>query len=61
MRQKSLELLQNRHGQGLTEYLILVVLIAVVCIGAAKTFGTTLQGKIELAQRRVKAEVGLGN
>jgi Flp pilus assembly pilin Flp len=59
MRQKTTKLFRNCAGQGLTEYLILVVLIAVVCIGAAKTFGGVLKEKIELAKRHVKSEVSL--
>lgn len=30
---------QSQRGQGMTEYIILVALIAVVCIAAVKIFG----------------------
>lgn len=50
----------NNKGQGLTEYLILLILIAVVSIGAAKTLGSTVREKLELARRHIYSDVTLG-
>ncbi len=41
-------------GQGLTEYLILMVLISLVSIAAVKSLGGTIQGKIELIRDNIK-------
>jgi len=48
---------RNQNGQGLTEYLILVLLIAVVSIGAAKSLGTTIKTKIKEAQNQINSQV----
>jgi Flp pilus assembly pilin Flp len=50
-------ILKNQNGQGLTEYLILVLLIAVVSIGAAKSLGTTIKTKIKEAQGQINSKV----
>lgn len=39
--------LRNRSGQGLSEYMILVMLIAVGSIAAARTVGGTIQRKLK--------------
>ena len=54
-------LLLNQSGQGLMEYLILVILVAGVAIAAAKTLGTTVKSKIELVQRHIDKDVKLEN
>ena len=41
-------------GQGLTEYLVLLLLIAVISIGAARTLGSTIRGKLEMANRHIE-------
>lgn len=46
--------LKNETGQGLTEYLILMILIAVISIAAARTLGSTIKAKIEMAQRHIE-------
>ena len=51
--------IRNQSGQGLTEYLILVLLIAVVSIGAAKSLGTTIKTKIKEAQNQINSKVVL--
>jgi Flp pilus assembly pilin Flp len=43
----------DERGQGLSEYLILVLLIAVGSIAAARTLGGTVKGKIEMANRHI--------
>lgn len=49
----------NETGQGLTEYLILLLLISVVSIVATRTLGTTIKAKLEMAQRHINSDVTL--
>ena len=49
----------GKRGQGLTEYLILVLLVAVVSIAAAKSLGGTVKRKLELAQRHINSDVNV--
>ena len=49
----------KESGQGLTEYLILLLLIAVVSITAAKTLGKTVKGKLQMAERHISQDIGL--
>jgi Flp pilus assembly pilin Flp len=49
--------LRDQSGQGLMEYLILVILIAGVAIAAAKTLGGTVKEKIALVERHVKKDI----
>ncbi len=46
-------LLKNHSGQGLTEYLILLVLVAVVCIGSVTTMGTTMKTKFQKVREQI--------
>lgn len=48
--------LNNRRGQGLIEYLVLVALIAVVAIGAVKVVGLNLHTQYERINRALGAE-----
>lgn len=50
-------LLLCRKGQGLTEYLILLILIAVVSISAAKSLGTTVREKIQTARQNIDSGI----
>lgn len=45
--------LKNRRGQGLTEYLILMVLISLVSIAAVKSLGGTIQRKLQMAREHI--------
>ncbi len=47
----------KQSGQGLTEYLILVLLISVVSIAAAKSLGKTIKTKLETVKRQIHSEV----
>jgi Flp pilus assembly pilin Flp len=49
--------LKSKSGQGMSEYLILVVLIAVGSIAATKTLGATVKGKLEMINRQIDSEV----
>ena len=43
----------NNRGQGLTEYLVLLILISVISIGAVTTLGKTIQGKLKEAKDQI--------
>ena len=47
----------NSKGQGLTEYLILLLLVAVVSIVAAKSLGGTLKKKLQSARNQIDREI----
>ncbi len=51
--------LKSESGQGLTEYLILIVLISLVSIAASRTLGSTIKRKIELSERHIERDVGI--
>lgn len=42
-----------RSGQGLTEYIILLVLISLVSIAAVRSLGGTIQRKIQMAREQI--------
>jgi len=54
-----MEIVKNQSGQGLTEYLILLILIAVVSITAAKSLGNTVKKKIQMARQHISSDVSL--
>jgi len=43
----------RQEGQGLTEYLILMVLISLVSIAAVKSLGGTIQRKLQMAREHI--------
>jgi Flp pilus assembly pilin Flp len=49
--------LLDQKGQGLTEYLVLLLLIAIVSIAATKSLGGTIKRKIEEAERHVNSDL----
>jgi Flp pilus assembly pilin Flp len=51
----------NNQGQGLTEYITLVLLIAIVSIAATKTLGTRIKSKITEASDHINKEISLEN
>ncbi|MCM0607071.1 MAG: hypothetical protein KA715_13360 [Xanthomonadaceae bacterium] len=54
-----MNIIKNKRGQGLTEYMILVFLVAAVSVGTVHTMGRTLKTKLETAQRQIVREVVL--
>jgi len=50
----------NESGQGLTEYLILVLLVSVVSIVAVRSLGGTIKDKIQFVRKQINEEVDLG-
>ena len=49
----------DQKGQGLTEYLMLMILISVISIGVTKALGNTIKTKIKEAQNHINKEVTL--
>jgi len=56
---EKLKILRNQRGQGLTEYLIIMLLVAIVSIAAARTLGSTIKKKLQLAERHIKKDMTL--
>ncbi len=50
---------KDEAGQGLSEYLILLMLVAIVSIGAVKSLGGAVKSKIDTAKRNIQREVVL--
>ncbi len=48
---------RSQSGQGLTEYLILILLIAVVSISATKSLGNLIRDKLQQARSEINREV----
>lgn len=51
----------GNQGQGLTEYITLVMLVAVVSIAATKTLGSRIKSKITEASDHINKEISLEN
>ena len=53
----------SRHdkqaGQALTEYIILVLMIAVVSVTVTRSLGKTIKGKLRMARDHISQEVSL--
>ena len=45
--------LKDRKGQGMTEYIIIAILIAIVVLIAVKQLGTTVKSQFSKAQKSV--------
>jgi len=46
-------LMKNQHGQGMTEYVIILVAIAIVCIAIAVQFGGEIKALFETADAEI--------
>ncbi len=55
----SRSLVANESGQGLTEYITLLLLISVFSIVAAQSVGKTIKRKIEMANRHIESDIVL--
>jgi len=51
------KLIKNKKGQGLTEYLILLVLVSITAIGVTITLGKTVREKIKTAREHINSGV----
>lgn len=52
-------LLRNQDGQGLTEYITLLLLIAIVSLGVTKTLGKEIKRNIQQAKDHLNKELTL--
>jgi Flp pilus assembly pilin Flp len=52
-----MSVLKNNRGQGLTEYIVLLMLVSVISISAVSLLGRTVKGKIEEATRTINSKV----
>ncbi len=52
-------LVREERGQGLTEYLILLILVAVISIGAVQSLGSTIKKKVQTARDNINRKVDL--
>jgi Flp pilus assembly pilin Flp len=50
---------RNESGQGLTEYIVLLLLVCVVSITAVKTLGTRVKSKLAEASNHINSELTL--
>ena len=55
-----MRILRNSRGQGMTEYIIIVAIIAIAAIGAFKVFGTKVKAGINTAGESLEKTVGEG-
>lgn len=51
----------DQKGQALTEYITLLVLIALVAVGSAQTLGTTVKKKIQQARSHIDKDINFDN
>jgi Flp pilus assembly pilin Flp len=52
--------LSSEDGQGLTEYIILLLLVSVISIAAVKGLGSTIKSKIQEAKNHINSDVSIG-
>jgi Flp pilus assembly pilin Flp len=50
-----MKLVKNERGQGLTEYIVLMMLICVVSIATVATLGKTVRKKISEAEKQINS------
>lgn len=50
-------ILKNQKGQGVMEYIILTGLIGIICLGAVKKFGKSLDTRLNQIDRKIKNEL----
>lgn len=53
--------LHNESGQGLTEYITLLVLVALVAVGATQSLGKKIREKIKTATSHVNSDINFEN
>jgi Flp pilus assembly pilin Flp len=54
---KTAKKIQNQKGQGVMEYIILTGLIGIICLGAVKKFGKSLDTRLNQIDRKIKNEL----
>jgi Flp pilus assembly pilin Flp len=50
-----MNMIKNERGQGLTEYIVLMMLICVVSIATVATLGKTVRRKISEAEKQINS------
>jgi Flp pilus assembly pilin Flp len=51
---KLVRLVRDRRGAAITEYIIIVGLIAIIAIGAYKAFGSAISSKVDSQTQKIK-------
>ena len=49
----------DQKGQGLTEYITLLLLVSICSVAVAKTLGGTIKRKIQEAERHINSDITL--
>ena len=57
--QHPINALRNNCGQGLLEYVILLALVALICVGSAKSLGFKLNAKIKEIKDQIDSSVSV--
>jgi Flp pilus assembly pilin Flp len=52
-----MKLIKNQKGQGLTEYIILLVLVSLVSVLAATGLGANIKKKIKKASEHINSDI----
>lgn len=47
---------KDESGQGMTEYILIIALIAVVCVAAIKLFGRQIKDLVTKSTKKIKNE-----
>lgn len=56
-----MNILKNNKGQGLTEYITLLVLVSLVAVGAATSLGKSVRQKIETARSHIHSDINFND
>lgn len=59
MTDRRLRIVRNPSGQGLTEYLILLVLVAVLSIGVVKALGERIKTRFDQSKEKIEKDVNV--
>lgn len=54
---KMKKLVKNQKGQGVMEYMIITSLVGILCIGAMKNFGETINTRINKAKTKITKSI----
>jgi Flp pilus assembly pilin Flp len=54
-----MKILHNSSGQGLTEYIVLLILVAVASISVVNSLGKQIRGRVDAASKKIEREVSV--
>ena len=54
---RGMNLRQNRRGQTLTEYMVLLILMSLAVVGTTQTLGKAIKKKMDDARERIRGRV----